>query len=493
MSLGHVAKLISEEVIDVWKLTTIPHKSPKAVTKSVKVFIEQWNKVCPEKRSNYEEQINCLFEVRPENLLDDQSLLCHWKRYSSSCWFEESQFFVGQLNHPQTSSILATTDVKKARKDEGKAAKREKFEQCRLYSSPSPSPTNKSVKKTRTRSSANCTMTSQQDAIQQTKGIQSQKLNFATETDGDDEIPVANFTKFPTDDVDVGADDVWEPSTWQKHVLKKLQFPARKLPSILACTSTTTKTSIRQELKLPAALIKAGGGDINKLSQSVSTIYRQRKHAVTETADTIRKRIRKSTDEFLVVHVDGKIIQLISGTVPDRFAICISIPNQTSGQFLASPGLACGTGENMAHALHDCLAENEIVDKDEAGVFDTTSSNSGKWRASVVVLLEELLQRVLLWLACRHHVSELCIKHAHEAVRGPSSGLMIHYSSVSKKDLVSMPLKIGTCGIGQTMMIGGIKRQSRFWHGQILIWSMELGREKTTVNFLSLSSSFLVG
>ena len=34
----------------------------------------------------------------------------------------------------------------------------------------------------------------------------------------------------------------------------------------------------------------------------------------------------------------------------------------------------------------------------------------------------ELLQWVLLWLACRHHVSELCIKHAHEAVRGPSLG-----------------------------------------------------------------------
>ena len=183
--------------------------------------------------------------------------------------------------------------------------------------------------------------------------------------------------------MDVEADDVWEPSTSQKHVLKKkdvtLQFPVRKLPSILACTSTTTKTSICQELKLTATLIKAGGGDMDELSQSVSTIYRQRKHAVTETADTIRKRIRKSTDEFLVVHVDGKIIQLISGTVQHRLAICISIPNQTSGQFLASPELARGTGENMAHAFHDCLAENEMVDKAEVVVFDTTSSNSGKW------------------------------------------------------------------------------------------------------------------
>ena len=75
--------------------------------------------------------------------------------------------------------------------------------------------------------------------------------------------------------------------------------------------------------------------------------------------------------------MDGKTIQLISGIVQDRLAICISIPNQTSGQFLASPELACGTGKNMAHALHDCLAENEMVDKAEAVVFGTTS---GKWR-----------------------------------------------------------------------------------------------------------------
>ena len=40
-----------------------------------------------------------------------------------------------------------------------------------------------------------------------------------------------------------------------------------------------------------------------------------------------------------------------------------------------------------------------------------------------VTIFEEKLKSCLLWLACRHHISELlCIKHANEAVRGPSKG-----------------------------------------------------------------------
>ena len=31
-----------------------------------------------------------------------------------------------------------------------------------------------------------------------------------------------------------------------------------------------------------------------------------------------------------------------------------------------------------------------------------------------------MLQRSLLWLACRHHIPELFIKHANTAIRGPS-------------------------------------------------------------------------
>ena len=39
-----------------------------------------------------------------------------------------------------------------------------------------------------------------------------------------------------------------------------------------------------------------------------------------------------------------------------------------------------------------------------------------------LAVFEKLVARSLLWLACRHHISELHIKHANEAVRGPGKG-----------------------------------------------------------------------
>ena len=148
-------------------------------------------------------------------------------------------------------------------------------------------------------------------------------------------------------------------------------------------------------------------------------MYRQRKAAVTKTASEIRLNLKKSIDKFIIVHWDGKIIQLMSGKTQDRLAVYISIPNENPGQFLASLEIASGSGKNMADAVLKILEEMHLLDQVQAVVFDTTASNSGQWKGSVT-LLEELVRHVLLWLACRHHIAELHIKHASEEVQGPS-------------------------------------------------------------------------
>ena len=151
-------------------------------------------------------------------------------------------------------------------------------------------------------------------------------------------------------------------------------------------------------------------------------MYRQRKAAVTKTASEIRLNLKKSIDKFIIVHWDGKIIQLMSGKTQDRLAVCISIPNENPGQFLASPEIASGSGKNTADVGLKILEEMHLLDQIQAVVFDTTASNSGQWKGSVT-LFEELVRLVLLWLACRHHIVELHIKHASEEVRGPDDPL----------------------------------------------------------------------
>jgi hypothetical protein len=53
--------------------------------------------------------------------------------------------------------------------------------------------------------------------------------------------------------------------------------------------------------------------------------------------------------------------------------------------------------------------------------FDTTASNTGS-QAGACVLLEKMLGRELISLACRHHIMELIVAKVFDALMGPSSG-----------------------------------------------------------------------
>ena len=52
--------------------------------------------------------------------------------------------------------------------------------------------------------------------------------------------------------------------------------------------------------------------------------------------------------------------------------------------------------------------------------FDTTAANTGT-HIGAGVLLEEMLQRSLIRLACRHHILELPVKGAFDALMEPST------------------------------------------------------------------------
>ena len=146
---------------------------------------------------------------------------------------------------------------------------------------------------------------------------------------------------------------------------------------------------------------------------------------MTSTANNIRERVKKyasseTEHDFVVLHFDGKIIQYISGHCEDRLAICISVPNYITGQFLASPAMPSRTGIAMANSLNKTVSDFGLTSKVEAFVFDTTASNTGIWKGSVS-RFEKMLHKAVLWLACRHHIPELFVKHANITVRGEST------------------------------------------------------------------------
>ena len=61
------------------------------------------------------------------------------------------------------------------------------------------------------------------------------------------------------------------------------------------------------------------------------------------------------------------------------------------------------------------LEEYDLISKVCGLCFDTTSSNTGSNKGSVIKIAREV-DKYLLLLACRHHITELRMVHFYEAV-----------------------------------------------------------------------------
>ena len=159
--------------------------------------------------------------------------------------------------------------------------------------------------------------------------------------------------------------------------------------------------------------------DIQKTKSSLSTVKRKMKKAHKEMAavakETLKDAVSKS--EFAsVLHFDGKTLhELAKGKSfkYDRLAVLVSTEGES--YLLGVPPLESSTGEKQFTAINDLVNEYEVKDKVVGLCFDTTSSNTGLDKGACYRFLREL-DRDLLLLACRHHVTELRMGKFWESV-----------------------------------------------------------------------------
>ena len=78
-------------------------------------------------------------------------------------------------------------------------------------------------------------------------------------------------------------------------------------------------------------------------------------------------------------------------------------------KLLGCPETEDGTGAAEAKVVTDLLTEWELKPEICGMVFDTTSSNTGA-EIGACKLVEDWLERPILWCGCRHHVYELHLK-----------------------------------------------------------------------------------
>lgn len=177
------------------------------------------------------------------------------------------------------------------------------------------------------------------------------------------------------------------------------------------------KVSDREAVKIIVPVAAALGYDPACLAISRNTISRKRKEARRQYADSIVGTFQPQCP--LVVHWDGKILPNIFGSGKvDRLPVLVS--GDGNEKLLGVPKLTAGTGENEADAVHSLLEKWNITESVQAMSFDTTSVNTGINKGACI-LLERMIGRELLWLACRHHMLEIILSKVFTLCFGPSS------------------------------------------------------------------------
>jgi len=180
------------------------------------------------------------------------------------------------------------------------------------------------------------------------------------------------------------------------------------MTSRLASALDKCKVSDRDAVHLLIACAEVFNVDVKDYAINRSSIKRSRESFRYQISSEIKTAIHQLNLDSVVVHWDSKILPNLTGTENiDRLPIIITAPNVE--QLLGVPHLSSGTGKEISSAVYDTLKDWHLLEKVQAFVFDTTASNSGRLNGSCV-LLEQMLNRPILFLACRHHIFEIILQ-----------------------------------------------------------------------------------
>ena len=167
------------------------------------------------------------------------------------------------------------------------------------------------------------------------------------------------------------------------------------------------------------SIINNSGGNLDEIAVSTSTARRSRATARAEGATSI-----KDSYTFLIwqINFDGNFWGIWGeGSFDKVYKLAVVAVQEEGNQLLCIAKTDDSTGKVEAATVKEALDNWGIFDGIIASCFDTTSSNTGIYSSSTV-LLQQHLNRQLLWLSCRHHIPELILKAAFQTLFGKTTG-----------------------------------------------------------------------
>ncbi|XP_074096012.1 uncharacterized protein LOC141525415 [Cotesia typhae] len=182
------------------------------------------------------------------------------------------------------------------------------------------------------------------------------------------------------------------------------------MTEVLVAVLDRTKTSNRSAMHIISAVITSLGLDIDNYNISYTTIRNVRLKFRKTVAGNLKDGIQETAQNF-IVHWDGKLLPELSNQPMKKVErLPIVVSGMDVEQLLGVPALDESTGANEAEVIFETLNEWNVTDSIVGMCFDTTSVNTGD-KSGACILLEEKLNKELLYLACRHHIFEIMLKN----------------------------------------------------------------------------------
>ena len=180
------------------------------------------------------------------------------------------------------------------------------------------------------------------------------------------------------------------------------------------------KVSYRDSVFIIGTVADALGFDINKLILNKSSFNKSRNEVRKMKAEKIKDLLMDTSISHLIVHWDGKLIpdKILCKQI-DRLPILIS--NGNIEKIIDVPGLQDQKGSTIASAVYQALNSWGLIDVTQGLCCDTTAANFGQINGATSIL-ERLIERDLLFFACRHHIFEILLAAAFNVKMPGTSG-----------------------------------------------------------------------
>ncbi|KAL4150130.1 hypothetical protein QTP88_003964 [Uroleucon formosanum] len=231
--------------------------------------------------------------------------------------------------------------------------------------------------------------------------INSETVVFSSASSDSDEIEEHNFNTISEEEV------IEQPNLFQ--LRGKTNFITDKMAAALDRCKISDRDAVHILL---ATAEESFGININELIINRTSVNSIRQRFRKNRIEALRVNFNPSQRGPCVVHWDGKLLLSLSEKkLVDRLPIIISYKGIE--QLLGVPELISGTGENQATAVYQALENWSLTDNVQSLCCDTTASNTGRLKGACI-LLEQKLEREILYLLCRHHILEVVLRNAFE-------------------------------------------------------------------------------